>query len=57
MADIVRWAEMIVIKLLLILIAIAVIFCFSLAVVCLWSMSRESQLPDIEDIEATKEKI
>ncbi|MGD8522782.1 MAG: hypothetical protein PVF56_16660 [Desulfobacterales bacterium] len=48
---------MIVIKILLILIAIAVIFCLSLAVVCLWSMSRESQLPDIEDIEATREKI
>jgi hypothetical protein len=56
-ADIVRWAEMIVIKILLILIAIAVIFCLSLAVLCLWSMSRESQLPDIEDIEATREKI
>jgi hypothetical protein len=56
-AGIVGWAEMIVIKILLILIAIAVIFCLSLAVVCLWSMSRESQLPDIEDIEATREKI
>ena len=48
---------MIVIKLLLILIAIAVIFCISLAAVCLWSMSRESQLPDIEDVETTREKI
>jgi hypothetical protein len=48
---------MIVIKLLLILMAIAVIFCISLAVVCLWSMSRESQLPDIEDIEVTRKKI
>jgi hypothetical protein len=37
--------------------AIAVIFCIGLAVVCLWSMSRENQLPDIEDIEATRKKI
>ncbi len=46
---------MIVFKLLLVLIGIAVIFCLSLAVVCLWSMSRESQLPDIEDIETSIE--
>jgi len=48
---------MIVIKLLLILMGIAVIFCLGLAVICLWSMSRESQLPDIEDIEVSREKI
>ena len=57
MADIVGWVEMIVIKILLVFIAIAFIFCLSLAVVCLWSMSRESQLPDIEDIKTTREKI
>ena len=44
-------------KLLLVLIAIAVIFCLSVAVICLLSMSRESQLPDIEDIETSEEKI
>jgi hypothetical protein len=46
-----------VLKLLLVLIAIAVIFCLSVAVICLLSISRESQLPDIEDIDATEEKI
>ena len=44
-------------KILLVFIGIAVIFCLSLAVVCLWSMSRESQLPDIEDIENGIDKI
>lgn len=47
---------MIVIKILLVLTGIAVIFCLSLAVVCLFSMSRKNQLPDIEDIETTRDK-
>ena len=47
---------MMVLKILLILIAIAVIFCLSVAVICLFSMSRENQLPDIEDIETARDK-
>ena len=38
-------------KILLVIIGLAVIFCLSVAVVCLLSISRESQLPDIEDVE------
>jgi hypothetical protein len=40
-----------VLNILLVIIGLAVIFCLSVVVVCLLSMSRESQLPDIEDIE------
>lgn len=48
--------EMILFKILLVLLGIAVIFCLSVAVIFLFSMSRENQLPDIEDIEATNDK-
>ncbi len=47
---------MIVFKILLILLGLAVIFCLSVAAICLISISRENQLPDIEDIEVNREK-
>jgi hypothetical protein len=46
---------MIVFNVILAFAAIAVIFCLGVAVICLLAMSRESQLPDIEDIDATRE--
>ena len=48
---------MIAFKAILVLTGIAVIFCLTVAVICLVAMSRESQLPDIEDIEVTRKII
>lgn len=42
-------------KILLIFLGIAVIFCLCFAVICLFSISRENQLPDIEDIETNND--
>jgi hypothetical protein len=45
---------MIIFKVILVFAGIAVIFCLSIAVICLLAISRENQLPDIEDIETTR---
>jgi hypothetical protein len=41
----------IIIKILLIIAALAAIYCLFAAIVCLVAASREIELPDIEDIE------
>ncbi len=41
---------MVAFKIILIITGIVVIICLCLAVICLLAMSRENQLPDIEDI-------
>ena len=41
---------MVVFKVILIFTGIVVIVCLCLAVVCLLAMSRENQLPDIDDV-------
>jgi hypothetical protein len=45
---------MLAFKIILVLTGIVVAICLSIAVIFLLVMSRESQLPDIEDIEATR---
>ena len=47
---------MILFKILLIFLGLAVIFCLCIVVIFLFSISRENQLPDIEDVEATRDK-
>jgi len=38
-------------KILLIVVAIAVLYCLIAAIICLLAASREIELPDIEDID------
>ena len=38
-------------KLLIIIVGIAAIFCLYAFIACLFAMSRENELPDIEDVE------
>jgi hypothetical protein len=47
-------SDMIAFKIILVLTGIVVVICLSIAVICLLAISRENQLPDIEDIEAPR---
>ena len=48
---------MVAFKVILVFTVVVVTICLCVAVICLVAMSRENQLPDIEDIETNRKNV